>query len=192
MFVKIFKKIKDIYQCNTYCKVCNKRLSDIVNHGKDPELHLCREHALEKFISFFLNNSGSIILCSPILDSCNYPFYSLKELENCGFEKNDQEVIHQLINSLNGRYCFNCSEKASVMYIPKNNAYSYKTLFISNTKYDAPDFLKMKHSSGDVFCKKHALEIVIPYLKENHRFIDCGGLGLAPSDEDGIYIVTPC
>lgn len=179
------RPIELMFESKSRCRTCSQPARDDLTHGKET-FKFCRMHLVDTYSEHFLASPYKMIVVEfmPTTTSSTgavYGYHPLSEMQKYGWSKKNQEVLEQLIKTIEGNKCFRCSKNASVLFIPKEKAPWER--FGPNP---SPEYEKL----GIYCCREHALERVIPSIRTNpKRFNDGGGLYI-PYEEDGFQVTT--
>jgi len=167
-FVKLFSKPK-------VCVVCNTKTEDSYRNEKGVIFRFCRNHLIEKWKNDFMESKQRMIVIEP--DFIRYPYgYLYATIETLGeweYPKEDQDVLSEIMKTIEGKHCKECNEEASVAYFKKED-------------YIIPYFSKIT-ATPIYFCRNCVARRIKPIIESSPKpFTEDL---YAPTNEEGVYHV---
>ena len=175
LYEVIFKQPKDT------CQTCGKKSLDVLmkDGGKKTETY-CRQHLLDQFKFSFQQHPNKIVVFEFDEGRCGlvYGYYPVSLMEKFNFQKQDIAKIKSLLLLIQGK-CENCqNEKAGAAYFKKEDL----------PWDEGGPLMSQVTCQPGLFCRKCALERLIPLLSGNKIFFKEGLY--VPYKEEGVFIST--
>lgn len=187
MLLDIFTDIKKVL-FRKKCPLCSKIAYDTLTADKKIG-EFCRIHLIEKYSQLFKESHFNEVMVEyqpQGVDAPSYYYYPVSEIDFKLYTrysaptKDDiaaQDTIKHLLDVIKAKKCQKCSEQATILFIPKEvHPFS---------KYRTTPRREEFETKGEYFCKEHALDKIIPSIKNSSKHFDTyEGLCL-PRKEDG-------
>jgi hypothetical protein len=165
------------------CKICGREANDILSADSSHQLGVfCRNHLIQEYSKLFLSSYFNKVIVEFQPKAAGvwvYSYYPISELENFGWEKKSREVVENLLLTINGQKCRECSNSSTTLFVSKEAA--------PWSKYSSEPSLEFA-KTGEYLCNEHALEKIKPGIQSNKRHFD-DGLWL-PYKEAGFQVGT--
>ncbi len=187
MLQDIFVDIKKVL-FRKKCPLCTKFAYDTLTADKKIG-EFCRVHLIEKYSLLFKESHFNEVMVEyqpQGIDAPSYYYYPVSAIDFKLYtrysapSKDDiaaQDTVRYLLEVIKTKKCKECSKQANILFIPKE--------IHPFSKYRTTPRREGFETKGEYLCKEHALNKVIPALKNSSKHFDTyEGLCL-PRKEDG-------
>lgn len=183
--VEILGKLKRPKKCN----FCEQPAYDILSgsSNKDEKMGIyCRPHLIEKYSRQFIKTSFNLVMVefqpqATHFTGSVYGYYPVSQLQKYFFEKDERQIVEQLLAAIPKKKCRSCDKKAQVLFVSKEAA--------PWAKYNCYPFFEYA-AKGEYLCLEHTLKRILPGIQNNPKHFDDGGGLWLPYLENGYQVTT--
>lgn len=180
------------------CSICGKSGRDILSEGMDKLMrpytigYFCRDHLIQRYSAEFKKSPFKMVVMEfqPNATPDTGHVYSYYPLSILGLQTvplggfwtiEEKKIIEKLLDTIKNRKCSVCNKEATVLFVSEEAAPWKK---YENTP--SMDFAE----KGEYLCKEHAIDKVLPNIKNDNKYFDDGGGLYPPYQEDGFQATT--
>ena len=136
------------------CEVCGTDTRSVLNLNfeKRNSVVLCNNHLADRWVKDVVATSYIMIIIEPDFESCPYGYVygDVSDLELWSFEKEGQDNVSRILETIKGKICAECGGESTVAYFKKDD-------------YLFPFFEKIT-ATPSYFCKTCAVKKVEPSI----------------------------